>query len=231
MIYQRREEGEKQQELHQPLTIKQLTISQFKPITPPKTPPQPIPVKNDPVPVKKQPSNPLSSIKKEPVKPAVNELLEIAKNFIKQERYQAAIEEFQKVLAIDPNHTDAAYFIAQIYANQGRYQEAISYCEQLLKIDSLAIAPHYLLARIAEETGKLEEAKYLLKKIIYLDPDSVAAYLDLTHIYEQEGDEKRAIKMYQESLRILRQLPPETPITERGNLTASQLLFQLQKAN
>ncbi len=114
-----------------------------------------------------------------------------------QERYQAALELFQKIIIIDPNHAEAAYFMAQIYANQGQYQEAILYCEQLLKVDTLAITPH----------------------------------LDLTHIYGQEGDEKRAIKMYQESLNILQSLPPEMPITERGNLTASQLLIQLQKAN
>ncbi|EAZ88527.1 CheR family methyltransferase [Crocosphaera chwakensis] len=227
LIYQRRKEGEKQQEIRQPLTVKELTIPQFKPIKPAKTLPKPITVKTDPVPVKKQPIISPSPIKKEPVKPTVNKLLETAKNFIEQERYQAALEQFQQILDINSNHTDAAYWIAQIYANQGRYQDAILYCERLLKIDSLAIAPHYLLARIAEETGKLEEAKYLLKKIIYLDPNSVAAYLDLTHIYTQEGDERRAIKMYQESLNILQMLPPETPIVERGNLTASQLLLQL----
>ncbi|MEL4898442.1 chemotaxis protein CheW [Crocosphaera sp. Alani8] len=119
--------------------------------------------------------------------------------------------------------------IAKIYANQGKYEKAISYCNQLLKIDSLAIAPYYLLAQIAEEMGELEKAKSLLKKIIYLDPNYVAAYLDLTHIYKQEGNNKRATKMYQESLKILQMLPPETPIVERENITAYQLLLQLKR--
>ena len=231
IIYQRRKEGEKRQASYQPSTVSKVTIPQSKPIKSVQISPNPKIADTNVVSLKNQVILKPHLPQKELTKPSINELLKVAENLVKQERYQAALEQSKNILKIKPNHTDAIYLIAQIHANQGQYQDAIFYCEQLLKIDSLAVPPHYLLARIAEETGKLEEAKHLLKKVIYLDPDSVAAYLDLAYLYEQEGDEKRAIKMYQESLKILRRLPPETPITERGNLTASQLLLQLQKAN
>ena len=177
-------------------------------------------------------NNPVSSIAKTEIKQLTNDqLLKTAEDLIKKERYDAAIEKVKKVLKNHPNNFQAYYLLAQISANKGLYEEAVTNGNRALQIDCFAIAPHYLLAQIAEETGKLEEAKSLLKKIIYLEPSSVGAYLDLSHIYAQEGDDKRAVKMYQESLNILKKLPPNTPIVERGNRTASQLLFQLQTAN
>ncbi len=232
LVYQRQLEDSYRQESHQQLAINKLKIPQFKPIKHLKFTPKSLIVNPNYTSLKTQSTSAPSRPKKEPVESTIDstidERLKAAENLIKQERYNAAIQQVQKVLKIDKTHTNAAYLLAKIYANQGRYQEAIFYSEQALQTDSLAIAPHYLLARIAEEMGKLEEAKSLLKKIIYLAPYSVAAYLDLRHIYQQEGDEKRATKMYQESLNILKKLPPNTSITEQGNLTASQLLLQLE---
>lgn len=203
LIYQRPKEGKKQTEIHQLLTVEKCQIPQLKLIKPVQTFSKLATVKNTPLPVKK-----------EPIKPNIDELLEIAEILIRQEQSQAALKQFQKILDIDSNHSDATYGIARIYADKGQYQDAISYCNKLLKINPSAISPHYLLAKIAEETGKLEEAKFLLKKIIYLDPNSIAAYLDLIHIYKKEGNEKKANKMYKEYLKIFQMLPSETPIIE-----------------
>lgn len=118
--------------------------------------------------------------------------------------------------------------MAQIYADMGKYEEARDYCQQALQIDSFIIYPYYLLAQIAEETGNISEAKRILKQIIYLDRNFVAAYLDLSQIYRQEGDNQRAIKMQQAALDILKNLPPDTKISEKDNLTANQLIRQLE---
>lgn len=145
-------------------------------------------------------------------------------NLWTQESYHLALEKLKKIIQIEPNNFQAYYLLGQAQANIGEYEQAIQSCHQALKIDSFAINPYYLLAKIAEEQGNLAQAKRILKKIIYLEADSVGAYLDLSHIYEQEGDRQRADKMRESALTILRQLPSDTKIKERGNIQAIELL-------
>ncbi len=224
LIYQRRADNSIPEKINSIPPLSKLPVAPLKPIKPIQKPlvTSPLSLKNQPV----------SFAFKNEInikKSTRHKLLETAKDLIKKERYDAARETVKQVLKNNSNNFEAYYLLAQISANKGLYQEAINYGNRSLQIDCFAIAPHYLLAKIAEETGKLEEAKSLLKKIICLEPFSVAAYLDLSHIYAQEGDDKRATKMYQESLNVLQKLPPNTLIIERGNCTASQLLLQLQK--
>lgn len=141
-----------------------------------------------------------------------------------QESYHLVLEKLEKIIQIEPDNFKAYYLLGQAQANIGQYEQAVKSCQKALKIDSFAINPYYLLAKIAEEQGNLTEAKRILKQIIYLEADSVGAYLDLSHIYEQEGDRQRADKMRESALTILRQLPPDTKIKERGNIRAFELL-------
>jgi chemotaxis protein methyltransferase CheR len=170
--------------------------------------------------------------------PNISEILTEVENLLLQEKYELAIAPIQKVLKIDPQNLKAYYFFAQIQANLGQYERAIEACHQALKIDNFAsdkdtfpwtIAIHYLLAQIAEEQQDLENAKRILKQIIYLEPNSVSAYLDLSHIYAREGDLKRTKKMQKAALDILQQLPPDTKIQEKGNITAAELLESIHK--
>ncbi|MGK7874636.1 MAG: CheR family methyltransferase [Xenococcaceae cyanobacterium] len=156
--------------------------------------------------------------------PTDEELLREAETLLEQKAYDLAIKQANKVLKINTKNFQAYHLMAQIHANLGKYEEAIHYCQKALEIDSLSVAPYYLLAQIAEEQGNLAEAKRILKKIIYLEPSSLHAYFELSHIYQQEGDKKRTMKMQQAAVDILKQLPSETQISERGNLTATKLI-------
>ncbi|MBE9166803.1 tetratricopeptide repeat protein [Pleurocapsales cyanobacterium LEGE 06147] len=162
-------------------------------------------------------------------KPSENKItIEEAEKDWHQKYYNLAIQKLQKILQKNNSNLQAYQLMVQIYADMGKYKEAMNYCQQALEIDSFAVSLHYLLAHIAEEQGNLSEAKRILKQIIYLERDFVAAYLDLGQIYRQEGDKKRAIKMQQAALEILKNLPPDTKISERDNLTTNQLIMQLE---
>jgi chemotaxis protein methyltransferase CheR len=93
----------------------------------------------------------------------------------------------------------------------------------------MSVFPYYLQAQIAEEQDDLETAKIFLRKVIYLCPSFVSAYLELGNIYDKEGKLNIAIKMYNSSCEILKQLPPNTPIEQQGKMTASQVLIDVQK--
>jgi chemotaxis protein methyltransferase CheR len=159
----------------------------------------------------------------------VKKILLEAEALLTQEKYELAIEKAQKILQIEAKHFQAHYLLAQTYANLGQYEQAIQACQQAIQIETFALAPYYLLAKIAEEKSNFEEAKRILKQIIYLEPNSVVAYLDLSHIYRQEGDRIRENKMQEAALNILQQLPPDTKIRERDNITVAELRVQLAK--
>ncbi len=156
------------------------------------------------------------------------ELIRKAEILLRQKAYNLAIQQVNKVLKKHPNNCYAYYLMAKIQVNLHQYKEATHYCHQALEIDSFFIEPHYLLAQIAQEQNNLAEAKRLLKQIIYLEPYSLAAYFELSHIYQQEGDKKRSIKMQQALLNILKQLPANGKILELGNLTAAELILELE---
>lgn len=152
-----------------------------------------------------------------------------AKDLFKNKDYAEAIDKAQQSIELQPHNFEAYYLIAQIEANCGNYSQAISYCHRASKVDSMSVFPYYLEAHIAEEQGDLEVSKKLYKKIIYIAPSLVSAYLELAKIYNKEGKVKRAIKMYDSSCEILKNLPPNTPIEQQGKMTASQLLIDVKK--
>lgn len=129
----------------------------------------------------------------------------------------------QKVAPIDPY-----VLIARAYANLGDYQKASYYCMQALELDSLAVAPYYLLAHLCEMQGNAERAKRFLKQIVYIDPKAPLAYLELAQIYRREGDVHRARKMQSSAVELLRSLAPSTPVDRDRQLTAGELLRQVE---
>jgi chemotaxis protein methyltransferase CheR len=158
-----------------------------------------------------------------------HKLIGEAKNCFKNKAYAEAINNAKQALDLQPQNFEADYLLAQIYANLGKYSQAIEHCKRASKVDPVSVFPYYLQAHIAEEQGDLETAKNLLKRIIYLCPSFISAYLELGNIYHKEGKVKRAVKMYNSSCDILKELPPNTLIEQHGKMTASQVLMDVKK--
>ena len=152
-----------------------------------------------------------------------------AKSCFNNQAYAEAIDKAKQALDLQAHNFDADYLLAQIYANLGKYSQAIEHCKRASKVDAMSVFPYYLQAHIAEEQDDLATAKVYLRKIIYLCPSFVSAYLELGNIYHKEGKLNIAIKMYNSSSDILKQLPPNTPIEQQGKMTASQVLMNVKK--
>jgi hypothetical protein len=52
----------------------------------------------------------------------------------------------------------------------------------------------------------------------------------LSYLYQRQGELEKTIKMQREALNLLRQLPSNTKIKEQGNLTAAELILQLEES-
>ncbi|WP_052055606.1 protein-glutamate O-methyltransferase CheR [Myxosarcina sp. GI1] len=131
---------------------------------------------------------------------------------IQQKKYELALTELEKVIALEPNNIEAYNQIAKISVELREHTKAIEYCQKILQIEPLAVFPHYLLAQIEEEKGNIVAAKMLLKKVIYLEPLYANAYLDLSQIYQIEGDRQRAKEMQQAGLKILKKTSAKSEV-------------------
>jgi hypothetical protein len=82
---------------------------------------------------------------------------------------------------------------------------------------------------IPEVQGDIMGAKEFLKKILYIAPTSVAADLELGALYAKEHDRPRAWKMLKLALQLLKASPPDAVIEPFVDLSASQLLLEVQR--
>jgi chemotaxis protein methyltransferase CheR len=143
-------------------------------------------------------------------------------------RHGAALGQLSLLLHRHPRHARALCLSARIYADLGEHVRSEELCRQAIEQNPLDAAAYLLLASIADERGNRQEAKALLKKVVYLAPDAVTAYLELAAIYASEGDPSRSRTMRRAALDVLRSFPSEQPIEPWGDVTAGELLPQVE---
>lgn len=125
-----------------------------------------------------------------------------------------AIKGFQRVLELDPNHTDAAISLSVIYNDIGKYEEAKAIFEkansQVKNSQTAGIADphlnkkfslkHYELAEMYVSYGRCEEALFEYNKAVSLDPDNLEIRIKIAKAYTKKGftskafDELRRLK-------------------------------------
>lgn len=86
--------------------------------------------------------------KKQNLEGKETQLIELAKFYFLNSKYDEAINELNKVLEINPGNSEAYYNLGLIYENKNQYEKAREMYEKALSID-----PDYKLAR--EHLNKL----------------------------------------------------------------------------
>lgn len=125
-----------------------------------------------------------------------------------------AIKGFQRVLELDPNHTDAAISLSVIYNDIGKYEEAKAIFEkannQVKNTQGQGVADphlnkkfslkHYELAEMYVSYGRCDEALFEYNKAIALDTDNLEIRIKVAKTYTKKGftskafDELRRLK-------------------------------------
>ncbi len=94
---------------------------------------------------------------------------------LQQGMYDQAIEYYDRVLALDPNHVMALYNKGSILDDLGRYQEAIEYYDTALAID-----PNHINALNGKgvalvNLGRHQEAIEYFDRVLAIDPNDTDA--------------------------------------------------------
>lgn len=119
-----------------------------------------------------------------------------------------AIKAFQRVLELDPNHTDAAISLSVIYNDIGKYEEAKAIFEkannQVKNTHSQGISDphlnrkfslkHYELAEMYASYGRYEEALFEYNKAATLDPDNLEIRIKIAKNYTKKGYSSKAFE-------------------------------------
>lgn len=112
-----------------------------------------------------------------------------------------AIKAFQKVLELDPHHTDAAISLSVIYNDIGRYEEAKAIFDKANSqvknsqqqglsdphLNKKFSLKHYELAEMYASYGRADEALFEYNKSITLDPDNLEIRIKVAKAYTKKG--------------------------------------------
>ena len=110
-------------------------------------------------------------------------VIRAAEKYVARGKLEAAIKEYRKVLAENPNDANTLNRVGDLYARIERFDEAVK-----------------LFSQIAEQytrDGFFVKAIAIYKKIIKLDPTSLAVYERLAELYHKQGLLNEARTQYQ----------------------------------
>lgn len=117
-----------------------------------------------------------------------------------------AIKAFQRVLELDPHHTDAAISLSVIYNDIGKYEEAKAIFEkannQVKNNQSQGVSDphlnkkfslkHYEIAEMYASYGRADEALFEYNKAATLDPDNLEIRIKIAKTYTKKGFTSKA---------------------------------------
>lgn len=101
---------------------------------------------------------------------------------------------YRKVLALDPDHTDAYLNLGALLCESKRCGEAVAlYDEALRRFPNQALL-HFNRAVALEDKGRLADALSGYNTSLLLDPDLADAHYNAARLHEQLGDAKKALR-------------------------------------
>lgn len=144
----------------------------------------------------------------------------------RQQRFQAAIEIFQKIIEQAPLFLDARDWLAQCHEAEGNYSTAQTILNQATQISPQAILRQRKLAGLADKTGNLEIAEQAYKNVVELGNYSIhkaaGDFSGLAKIYAKTNYKEAALKVLQD----MRTLYVNNPEAELRAATLETLLYE-----
>ena len=142
-------------------------------------------------------------------------------------QWEAALEEYEKALAIDPTNSMIYSEMAAAYFRRRQVDQAIDYAERAVRADTDNLEAHQLLSTIysnmlGQATSRgvppeiIDNAIEEFEHVVRLDPNERDAYLMLGRLYRFKNDPERATEVYRDFLEI-------APGSEEGAISLAEL--------
>ena len=109
---------------------------------------------------------------------------------------------YNKIIKIDPNHSDSLNNLGLLFFLKRDNIEAIKYFKKTLEINTNNVNAYYNLGLAFNEIAQYHEAIDSYEKTITLDPNYKNAYNNLALILYKLGDEAKAIRCFEKAIEI-----------------------------
>jgi len=113
-----------------------------------------------------------------------------------------ALELYNQILKINPNHSRALSNIAVIFTNLKDYQKAKECYEKAIEINPNYVNAHNNLGVLFKELGDIQKAKKCYEKAIEINPNYADAHNNLGAIFKELGDIQKAKECYEKAIEI-----------------------------
>ncbi len=142
-------------------------------------------------------------------------------------REERALEHFNAVLAVAPEHFDALLKAGEVLRTLRRFPEAIELHRRAARLREADLRPLYSLVADYEDSGARDSAKAVLNRIIELAPQrSLNAYRKYRGILISEGEWEKAWEIQQKIEELLSDLGRSRKGERRFHLGIRTMLAQ-----
>ena len=132
----------------------------------------------------------------------IQETFNIAVKNHQEGKTDAAKELYNRVLKIDPNHSQALKNIAIIFINLKDFQKAKECYEKVVEIDPNSSDAYYNLGIIFKELKEYQKAKSCYEKADNIQPNNTIIQTNLGIIFNDLGENQKAKDCYEKAIEI-----------------------------
>ncbi|NIM91850.1 MAG: protein kinase [Candidatus Aminicenantes bacterium] len=151
-----------------------------------------------------------------PAPPRVEDYFEAGHKYWEKKKYSKAIDQFEKILALEPENLEATISLATILKEQGKIEKAIPEYEKAIALSSSDPRPYLHLGEIHEKEQELEKAVSFYRKFLDAAPEEAEfaaveqKIADLEAKYLPEEEEEPQVE--REIIPAEKPEPPPEPV-------------------
>jgi serine/threonine protein kinase/tetratricopeptide (TPR) repeat protein len=128
--------------------------------------------------------------------------LAMAQLYSRTGKFEDAVEELNRLIAIDRTSADAYYMLAETYNTMGRLADAEATYKRAIQMRPGHWAGYNALGRFYALHGRYEDAEQNFRMVTTLTPDNVMGYNNLGGMYNKWGHYVDAVAALQKSLSL-----------------------------
>ena len=118
------------------------------------------------------------------------------------ERHIEAIEAYQRVLEIEPDHAAAHINLGTVYYNRQEYAASEFHYRRAVDIDPRYALAYFDLGNVLDETGRVQEAIDAYRNALHLAPTYADAHYNLALAYEKIAEPRKALAHWRSYIKL-----------------------------
>ena len=117
-------------------------------------------------------------------------------------RQAEAIQAYERVLDIEPDHAAAHINLGTLFYNRQEYPESEFHYRRAVEIDPRYALAFFDLGNVLDETGRVQEAIEAYRNALHLAPTYADANYNLALAYEKIGEPRRALAHWKAYIKL-----------------------------